>query len=595
MSWWERTHAGEDGFLVAYFCAEFGVSERLPIYSGGLGVLAGDHLKAASDLAVPLVAVGLFYGCGFFRQDLDETGWQVERYPELDPDDLGLRLEPAQIRVEIGDESVAVQVWRLDVGRVPLLLLDSDVPENSETARGITSALYVGDREHRLRQEIVLGVGGVRALEALGFAPTVFHMNEGHSALLALERARSLMERDNLPFAEAVERVRASSVFTTHTPVPAGNEAFEPELVARLVGGLAARCGLSGDELLSLGRKPGEEHLFGLTPLALRSSAHANGVSILHAGVSRAMWAAVFPGASPDEVPIQAITNGVHTPTWMSPELAALLRDAGARLDAGPGEQGWDRAHALAPAALWGAHTERKHALLELVRDRTGAVVDPDALTVAFARRFATYKRAGLLLSDPERLTRLLGGERPMQILLAGKAHPADDAGKELIRHLVAFARDPRSAGRVVFLPDYDMAVGRALVRGADVWLNTPTRLMEASGTSGMKAALNGVLNLSVLDGWWPEAYAPTLGWAVGAESASDDADAADLFRLLEDEVLRTYHERDADGLPQRWIEMMRASIATVGSQFDAKRMVAQYVDRMYLPAHRAARAVPVA
>jgi starch phosphorylase len=547
-SWWDRRYGGEDGFLVAYFCLEFGLDESVPLYSGGLGVLAGDHLKAASELGVPLVAVGPLYRDGYFRQRLDGAGRQAEEPQPVDPVALGLVRETS-IEVELGSDTVEAVVWRYDVGRVRLYLLD---------APGVTDGLYAGDREHRIRQELLVGVGGVRALEALGLRPTVFHMNEGHAAFLALERIRALAEA-GIPRDEAFERVRATTVFTTHTPVPAGNEVFDSELVVRYVGGLAASCGLNEEELLALGRCDGDGR-FGMTPLALRLSAHANAVSELHGEVAREMWAGI-------DTPIGHVTNGVHPGTWISPELDELMRDAGVR----PEAEEWEGLADLDPAAIRQVHEHRKRRVAEA----TG--LDPKRLTIGLARRFATYKRAGLLFSDLDRLLAL-----PVQVVVAGKAHPADGGGKDLMQWIVNLSRDPRCAGRIVFVENYDMGVARLLVQGCDVWLNTPRRPQEASGTSGMKAAMNGVLNLSVLDGWWPEAYAPDVGWAI--PGTDDEADAAELYRLLEHEVLPAHEDRG------RWAEMMKASIERLTPRFAMHRAVREYVERYYLPAHRSAR-----
>ena len=547
-SWWSRSHGGEEDFLVAYFCLEFGLDESLPIYSGGLGVLAGDHLKAAAELGVPLVGVGLLYREGYFRQRLDEAGRQAEDPQPVDPEALGLTRETT-VAVELAGDTVEAAVWRYDVGSVPLYLLD---------APGLTDGLYAGDREHRIRQELLVGVGGVRALAALGLEPSVYHLNEGHSAFLGLERVRLLVER-GLPPEQALERVRSSTVFTTHTPVPAGNEVFADELVLRYAGDLAARCGLDEGRLLELGRSDGAAG-FGLTPLALRLAGRANAVSELHEEVSREMWGALG-------TPIGHVTNGVHPGTWISPELDELLRDAGVR----PEDEQWDGAAALDPAAVRSVHEQHKHRLAE----RTG--LDPGRLTIGLARRFATYKRAGLVFGDPERLLCL-----PLQIVVAGKAHPADEGGKDLMQRLVALSREERCAGRVLFLEDYDMGVARLLVQGCDVWLNTPRRPQEASGTSGMKAAMNGVLNLSVLDGWWAEGYSPEVGWAIPGRD--DEADAAELYRLLEEEVVPAY------GDERRWAGMMKAAIATLGPRFSMHRAVREYVDGYYLPAHRLAR-----
>ena len=551
---------------IAYFSMEYALDDRLPIYAGGLGVLAGDHLRSASDLGLPIVAVGLLYREGYFRQVLDGQGRQREEYPAADPEASGLVREDVSVEVELGDDVVRADVWRLDVGRVPLYLLESNA---------IVPRLYTIDREERIRQEVVLGVGGIRALAALGHRPTVFHLNEGHAAFAALERLRVLVEEQGIGPDEALERVRATTVFTTHTPVPEGNEVFEPELLRSYLGGLVRRCGLEWDDFLDLGRV-GDDRRFGLTPLALRTAAYANGVSELHGDVSRRMWRSLWPECAVDDVPIGHVTNGAHAGTWVSAGLATLLRAVGATPDAPPGAERWERARELDPELLWSHHHERKRELFGLVHERTGRTLDPELLTLGFARRFAPYKRATLLFSHPDRLAEL-----PLQVLISGKSHPADDRGKQLVARITTIANDPRFESRVVFLPGYDLGLGAALTQGVDVWLNTPERPQEASGTSGMKAGMNGVLNLSVLDGWWPEAYSPDLGWAIPGES--DEADAAELYRLLEQEVLPAYADRE------RWVEMMTASIAVVGAGFTSHRMVAEYAERFYEPARRGA------
>ncbi len=549
-TWWWETHGDDRDVLVAYFSMEFGIEARLPIYSGGLGVLAGDHLKAAAELGVPLVGVGLLYRRGYFTQSVD-AGGQAESYDPLDPEALGLTLEPVSVDVELAGETVTAAVWRYDVGTVPLYLLDAD---------GITDVLYGGDREHRLRQELVLGVGGVRALAALGLAPSVYHVNEGHAAFLTLERARRLVESGVTPEA-AHEQVTKTTVFTTHTPVPAGNEVFADELVERYVGALAAAAGIERDELLRLGHADGADG-FGLTPLALRLSAHANGVSRLHGEVARSMWESLWPGRA---APIGHVTNGVHLGTWLAPELAQALREAGVRPEAPPAWAGWDAAHSLDLETL-----RRVRAQL---RDRFAARagLDPSLLTIGFARRFATYKRAGLVFSELERLLSL-----PLQIVVAGKAHPQDAPGKELLRQIVELSRGP-AAGRLVFLEGYDIDLARELIPGCDIWLNTPRRPYEASGTSGMKAAVNGVLNLSVLDGWWAEAYDPAYGWAI--EGGSDEEDVAELYRLLSEQVVPRFAARDD------WASMMRNSIAELAPRFSMQRTVIEYTESFYVPA----------
>ena len=587
-TWW-RSRSGPSDLLVAYFSAEFGLDESLPIYSGGLGVLAGDYLKAASELGIPLVGIGLFYRHGYFQQRLDENDRQTEHYPLIDANRLPLELVPMAPVVELADDNgelvpVRLAVWRVRVGRVSLYLLDTRFGGNPDWAA--TDTLYGGDRANRLRQEILLGVGGVRVLRRLGLEPTVFHLNEGHSAFLQLERMRELVEEQGLSTDEAIERLRSSTVFTTHTPVPAGNEVFDPELVQPAFGGLVERCGLSWDDFLALGKGESSDDRFGLTPFALRTSQYANGVSELHGAVSREMWHGLWPDRRVDEIPITSVTNGVHQRTWISGELEALLGDT---------DPQFERARELPAEDLWVAHRAGKQRLLEFIAMTRGVrELDPDVLTIGFARRFATYKRASLLFSRPERLALLLADpERPIQVLVAGKAHPADEDGKDLIQLVVDFAREPAAAGRVVFLEDYEMTLARRLVQGVDVWLNTPRRPFEASGTSGMKAALNGVLNCSILDGWWAEAYSPECGFAIegaaveGAiEAEQDEADAEALYALLEEQVLPAFYERDENGLPQRWLALMRESIAELGPRFGSARMVAEYVDRLYLPAY---------
>ena len=535
---------------------EFAVDAKLPIYSGGLGVLAGAHLKAAADLGVPLVGVGLFYRGGYFTQGLSTAGRQTEEYHPVDPEAAGLVREPVTVEVDLAGQKITAAVWRYDVRSaightVPLYLLDVDM---------LTDALYGGDREHRIRQELLLGVGGVRALSALGLKPTVFHVNEGHSAFLTIERARELVEEGSEP-QRALEVVRGSTIFTTHTPVPAGNEIFGNELVLRYVGELAGQAGLSAKELLALGRTEGTDG-FGLTPLALRLSAAANGVSELHGEVARDMWAPLWPGEEPR---IGHVTNGVHIGTWLAPELAELLRTVGVRPEAPPDEGNWDAVHELGSPELWRVHATLK----ERVAALTG--FDAERLTIGFARRFATYKRAGLVFSDLERLLRL-----PVQIVVAGKAHPQDAAGKDVMQRIVKLSRDPGVAGRVVFLENYDLDLARTIIPGCDIWLNTPRRPYEASGTSGMKAAVNGVPNLSVLDGWWAEAYGPEVGWAL--DGATDEADAAQLYRVLEEQVVPRFHDREA------WVTMMKNSISHLAPRFSMERAVIEYVERYYLP-----------
>ncbi|HET8529095.1 MAG TPA: alpha-glucan family phosphorylase [Gaiellaceae bacterium] len=584
LTWWGRRDEDTD-LLVAYFSSEFGLDESLPIYSGGLGVLSGDHLKSASDLGLPLVGVGLFYRNGYFRQQLDEHGWQTERYPANDPRRLPLHAEDVSCVVQLAGEDgelhdVRVGLWRAQVGRIALYLLDTDVDGNPAWARSITDALYGGDRQHRIRQELVLGVGGVRVLRARGLEPTVFHMNEGHSAFLQLERLRELVEDEHVSREAALQRLRASTVFTTHTPVPAGNEVFDAWLVQRNVGELVRRCGFTWEEFVALGRTSPVESGFGLTPFALRTSSYANGVSELHGEVSREMWQALWPERSVDDVPIGSVTNGVHARTWIGEELESLL---GREEDTGAVD--FARAYGIDDDELRRVHAARKQRLLR----RLPETFDAEALTIGFARRFATYKRADLMLSQPERLARLLADpERPLQVVLAGKAHPADEGGKALIRKLVEFEREARAGGRFFFLEDYEMTMASELVQGVDVWLNNPRRPLEASGTSGMKAALNGVVNCSILDGWWVEGYSPETGFAIGdhtvaaTDAEQDAADAEALFAVLEQQVIPTYYDDRA-----RWLQLMRGSIAQCGARFNTNRMVIEYTESLYLPAHR--------
>jgi starch phosphorylase len=545
-TWWQRAHADSDAHI-AYFSMEFALSDELPIYSGGLGVLAGDHLKAAAELGIPLVGVGLLYRTGYFHQSIDDAGRQAERYEPLDPAAAGLVRETVHVDVELDGDTIHATIWRKDIGSVTLYLLE---------AEGLTDALYSGDRTHRIRQELLLGVGGVRALAALGVEANVFHMNEGHSAFLAIERVRALVEV-GVPTDEAIAQVKRTSVFTTHTPVPAGNEIFDDELVTHYVGPLAARAGLDSLQLLALGAF-GDDHKFGLTPMSLRLSAYANGVSELHGEVAREMWASL----AEVDTEIGHVTNGVHLATWLEPALIQLLRDAGIDPSAPPTETPWPEARELDDDALWRVHAAAKARLARLTH------LDPERLTIGFARRFATYKRAGLVFSDLERLLAL-----PVQIVVAGKAHPQDNPGKDVMQQIIELAR--AHSDRIVFLADYDIALAQTIIPGCDIWLNNPTRPLEASGTSGMKAAVNGVLNLSVLDGWWPEGYSPEVGWAI--DGVSDEADREQLYRLLETQVVPMWESR-AD-----WLRMMKASIATLAPQFSMQRAVIEYVERYYL------------
>jgi glycogen phosphorylase len=615
--WFQDRHAESASSLrlVAYFSPEFGISEALPQYSGGLGVLAGDHLKAASDLGVPLAGVGLFYRHGYFRQSLGLDGIQHERFPTLDPDGLAVtRCEGIRVDLDLAGGAVACQVWRADCGRIPLYLLDTDIDGNTPDARGITDRLYGGDVEHRLRQEIVLGVGGVRALQALGLEPQVFHTNEGHAGFLGLERARQLVA-SGLSFSEAVEAVRAGSVFTTHTPVPAGIDRFPSELMEKYFGPFAAECGVPFDDIMALGLRDDEpdETRFNMAVMGLRLAARRNGVAKLHGAVSRAMFAGLWPDTAVDDVPIGAVTNGVHAPTWVSPEVHLLLdRELGPAWDGGSAEQ-WQRVLAISDDELWRARQQGRDRLVRFVRQQLRAarlalgrspselswcdnVLDPGGLIIGFARRFATYKRATLLLNEPDRLRALLlDPERPVQLVFAGKAHPADGPGKALIQQVQQFANQVDVRSRFVFLEDYDIAVARALFHGADVWLNTPRRPLEACGTSGMKAALNGALNCSVLDGWWDEWFDGTNGWAITSATDNEDLDERDalegasLFELLEAEIVPLFYERAAGGVPRAWLGRVKAAFASLGPKVTARRMVRDYVADYYEPAASAA------
>ncbi|MBW3536638.1 MAG: alpha-glucan family phosphorylase [Actinobacteria bacterium] len=585
---------------VAYFSPEFGIAEALPQYSGGLGVLAGDHLKAASDLGVPLVGVGLFYRYGYFRQILDADGWQDQHYPHLDPHAMALTLiDGVRVEVEMGDADLVAQVWRADVGRVRLYLLDADIEENDPAERLVTDRLYGGGPEHRIRQEILLGMGGLRALSALGEDTQVLHTNEGHAGFLTLERVRQLMTGEGLSLPEAIEATRAATIFTTHTPVSAGIDRFPRELMERYFKRWAASCGVSLDELMELGHGIGEdiEEPFNMAVLGLRMSGRANAVSKLHARVTQEMFAPLWPGIPEEEVPVAPVTNGVHFPSWVAPEAAELFGRCIGEGWPSAGEQDWERIHELDDDSIWTARRAGRGRLVDAVRRRHrspgGAPrLDPDALTIGFARRFAPYKRATLLLSQPDRLrSLLLHPEHPVQMVFAGKAHPADDAGKELIRAIVHFSRDPEIHNRFVFVEDYDIGVARAFYQGADVWLNTPRRPMEACGTSGEKAALNGALNLSILDGWWDEMFDGENGWGIDSaeyeadQARRDEHEANSLFVLLEHEVVPLFYDRPAPGAPPPgWCSKMRTAWASLGPQVSAARMVRDYATQLYEP-----------
>ena len=584
--------------VIAYFSLEFGIAECLPIYSGGLGVLAGDHLKATSDLGLPMVAVSLLYKQGFGRQDIDAEGRQVEIYAENKGTDLPVKkVEGVEVEAPIAGTKVRIAVWKAQVGRVPLFLLDTDLPSNPPELRNISDRLYQPEPDKRLRQEIVLGIGGVRALRAMGIAANVFHLNEGHSFLCAIERIRELRASRQMTLEEARLVARAGIVFTTHTPIAAGSDYFEPGLVWDQLGPYLQQVGINFDRFMDLGRqRPGDprERLC-TTYAALRLADQSVGVSRLHGAVSRRLWKDAWRGLHETQVPIGAVTNGVHMPTWLAPEMAAILgRFVGPDwwdLDGRDGR--WQAVLEIPAAELWSLHTDLKRRLFEFVavRDERPAELDPKALTIGFGRRFAPYKRADLLLNDRHRLTKLLhDARRPVQFFFAGKSHPADQPGKDILRRVVSLGREESN---VVFLKDYDIELASRLVQGCDVWLNNPRRFLEASGTSGMKAAANGVLNVSVLDGWWDEGYRPELGWAIPSGAtldrpATDDrAEAEGLYRLLEREVVPVYFARDADGIPQRWVQMMRASIRHVVTDFSARRMVLDYFNQTYAPGAR--------
>ncbi len=601
--------------LLAYFSAEYGIHESLPNYSGGLGILSGDHVKSASDIGLPFVAVGLLYRNGYVRQHVDADGRQVPRYVDYDFDRLVCRPvtgpggRPTRVEVPILDEICQVQVWRVRVGRVDLYLLDTDLEENPEHLRGITAQLYGGGHETRIKQELVLGVGGVRAIRAMGLQPTVWHLNEGHSSFLNLERIRELMaagEADSVP--AAIERIRDNSVFTTHTPVEAGHDRFDPAMAWSHLKWFADGVGLDGPGLLALGRWSGDgahHGPFNMTLLAMHTCTHLNGVAALHGVVSRQMFGRFWPGTPEDEVPITHVTNGVHAPSWQGDALTVVLDEhlsAGWR-DRPATHPVWAAVDGVPDDAIWAAHHVGKQTLFDLARRREAARrerfglepwadrLEADVLTIGFARRFAPYKRADLIFSDMERLLAILDkAAGPVQILYAGKAHPADVKGQQLVQNVYKASHHPALMGRVLLIEDYDIELGRALVQGVDVWLNNPRRPKEASGTSGMKVSMNGGLNLSILDGWWPEGYSGHNGWTIGeprsypSVEAQDAADADSLYLRLERDVIPLYYERDAAGLPRRWLAMMKNAIRTVTPNFHSDRQVQDYVHHLYAP-----------
>jgi starch phosphorylase len=617
---WGATHAGVlRPRPVAYFSAEFGLHESMPVYSGGLGVLAGDHIKSASDLDIPLVGIGLFYGQGYFRQTLDQSGWQQEEYLPADTTQLpmepaiGRNGEPIDVQIETRRGSIHAKVWRVKVGRCDLLLLDSNVEGNAPEDRELTSRLYGGDRRVRIRQELLLGVGGFRALRAMGIAPGVLHLNEGHSGFAILEAIRNRMLDEGVSFQQATSRLSREVIFTTHTPVPAGHDRFGADLMEEHLGPLRESLGLSQPQLMDLGREyAGNLHEeFCMTVLGLKLSRRANAVSALHGEVSRAMWTGLYPGRAEEAVPIGHITNGVHVPTWLAPQMFRLYdRHLGNGWHEHSGQSHiWEGIENVDDGELWETHLSLKLRLLEFVRRRAmeqagrrgesreslkrlARVLSPDALTIGFARRFATYKRANLILADIEKLAGMVNDpKRPVQFVFAGKAHPRDEPGKRVLQQVAALMRDPQFSDKFVFVEDYDINVGRHFVQGVDVWLNNPRRPLEASGTSGQKVVLNGGLNLSVLDGWWAEAYDGVNGFAIGTGrthsnmDVHDTRDADDLYRILREEVIPLYYQRDRDGLPRGWIKRMKRTIRTLGWQFNADRMVMDYTLKCYVPA----------
>ena len=617
---WGTRHAGVlRPSPVAYFSAEFGIHESLPVYSGGLGVLSGDHIKSASDLAIPLVGIGLFYGQGYFRQRLDRDGWQQEEYLETDVNQLPLEVaisksgRPVVVKIETRSGSIHAKVWRVKVGRCDLFLLDSDVEGNVPDDRELTSRLYGGDARTRIRQEVLLGVGGFKALKAMGIAPGVLHLNEGHSGFAVLEAIRSRMKEEGISFEGAVPRVSREVVFTTHTPVPAGHDRFDADLIEEHLGPLRERLGLSQESLMGLGRESpnNQQETFCMTVLGLRLSRRANAVSALHGEVSRAMWTGLCPGQPEDEVPIGHITNGVHVPSWLAPQMFRLYdRHLGTNWHQRSSDaRTWEGIENVDDGELWETHLSLKSQLLEFVRrraveqaerrfesrevlQRLGRVLSPDALTIGFARRFATYKRANLILTDIESLASMVNDpKRPVQFVFAGKAHPNDEPGKRVLQQIAELMRNGRFGDKFVFVEDYDINVGRYFVQGVDVWLNNPRRPLEASGTSGQKVVLNGGLNLSVLDGWWAEAYDGRNGFAIGTGrthsnmNVHDTRDGEDLHRALRDEVIPLFYQRDRDGLPRGWIQRMKRTIRTLGWRFNADRMVMDYTLKCYVPA----------
>ena len=618
---WSTHNAGVLGARpVAYFSAEFGIHESMPIYSGGLGVLSGDHIKSASDLGVPMVGIGLFYSQGYFRQLLDDQGYQCEEYIDTKVNDLAMQPalntdgEPITVTIETRSSRLLAKVWKLEVGRIRLFLLDCNVDGNSPQDRKLTSRLYGGDTTTRIRQELVLGIGGVRALRALGITPGVFHLNEGHSAFAPLEVIRERMQNDGIAFSDALREVAQQTVFTTHTPVPAGHDRFETEMIEEHLGPLRDELGISYEQLIGLGRvePQNEKETFCMTVVGLKLSRRANAVSQIHGHISRRMWAHLWPWRVEEEIPIGHITNGVHVPSWLADQMKQLYdrhfpqgwHDRLGEADV------WQAINKIDPGELWETHNTLKNRMLTFVRRRLARecrrrgesderirhaenILDPSILTIGFSRRFATYKRANLIFTDLDRIARILTDqERPVQLIFAGKAHPKDEPGKQLIQLISNLRHDSRFSDRVVFIENYDINVCRHLIEGVDVWLNNPRRPLEASGTSGQKVVLNGGLNFSILDGWWAEAYDGSNGFAIGngtshiSEEINDGRDAESLYEVLESCVIPKFYGRDVDGLPREWIKMMQNSISTLAWRFSSHRMLMDYTKHCYVPAN---------
>jgi starch phosphorylase len=618
--WWREHASMLNGGSIAYFSAEFALHQSLPIYAGGLGVLAGDHCKEAADLGLPFVGIGFMYPQGYFRQRMTNDGWQEERYERISwtnaPIEAAITPDgrPCVTAVPLGDRTVLAAVWRVRLGRVRLFLLDTDLAENAPWDRELSARLYGGDRETRIQQEIILGIGGVRALRSLGIAPTVWHLNEGHAAFVALQRIREIVEQGR-SFDEALEEVRRSTLFTTHTPVPAGHDAFPFHLVEKHLAGTWGEIGQHRQNFLALGEYDnGSGSQFNMTALALRTSAFVNGVSALHGEVTRSMWRPMWPETPPDQLPVRSITNGVHVPTWMAHPMFELLNHhfGPGWLDRVDDPELWERLLDMPDAEIWAMRQQLRQDLFAFIRERmrrrfteervaqsrivaAGAMLDPEAITIGYARRFTAYKRPELIFHDADRLARILNAlDRPVQIVFSGKAHPADEPAKHHLQRVFKHALDPKFGGRLAFIEDYDMHVAHYLVQGCDVWLNNPRKPLEASGTSGMKAALNGVPHLSIGDGWWAEGFNGRNGWLIEGQANPDDlpavdaADALALYDLLENEVVPAFYERDARGLPRRWIALVKETIRSNVPRFSTRRMVKQYVTEMYGPAARA-------